>query len=489
MRWLRVAQREHYLPGSVTRFALRWWTSTWGSLGLGALGVAAAAGAIAAWPLAAVTGVVGVVAPLGLSVRGRTSALAWTRRCRTLGAVSAGVLVAIGVGAAFTPAPFAVGAAAVVVCDLVVDLAAAVLAPIEARLAEPWVRRARRRLAQVAPQVVAITGSYGKTSTKHHLAELLSATTTVVPTPRSFNNRAGLAMAINNYLVDGTKVFIAEMGTYGAGEIRALCSWCPPDVAVLTAIGPVHLERFGTLEHIVEAKAELTERAKVVVLNVDDERLARLASTLVEAGKKVMTAGAANPDAAVRVAVDGERWAVILEGQTLLVFAPIPGVQPTNLACAVAAALAVGAEPAAVGARVEHVAPVAHRLTVASAPSGVLVVDDTFNANPADAGAALELLGSLPVEGRRVVVTPGMVELGSRQRTENEAFAGAAARVAAAVVVVGRTNEAALRRGAEAGGANVVQVATRERAVEWVRGSLTHGDAVLYENDLPDHYP
>jgi len=82
-----------------------------------------------------------------------------------------------------------------------------------------------------------------------------------------------------------------------------------------------------------------------------------------------------------------------------------------------------------------------------------------------------------------------MVELGSRQQTENEAFAGAAARFASAVVVVGRTNEAALRRGATQGGAAVVRVASRERAVEWVRGSLTHGDAVLYENDLPDHYP
>ena len=104
-------------------------------------------------------------------------------------------------------------------------------------------------------------------------------------------------------------------------------------------------------------------------------------------------------------------------------------------------------------------------------------------------GAALELLRSLPVDGRRVVVTPGIVELGRRQQTENEAFAGAAARFAAALVVVGRTNEAALRRGAVEGGAQVVRVPTRERAVEWVRISLTHGDAVLYENDLPDHYP
>jgi UDP-N-acetylmuramoyl-tripeptide--D-alanyl-D-alanine ligase len=473
----------------VTRFALRWWTSSSGSLALGALGTAAALGALAFWPLAAITGVVGLVGPLGLSIRGRTSTLAWTRRLRTLAAVSAGALVAIGVGAAFTPAPLAVAAGIVVVCDLVVDAAVSVLAPIEDRLALKWVRRARRRLVQVGPSVVAITGSYGKTSTKHHLAELLSGSTSVVPTPRSFNNRAGLAIAINDHLVDGTRVLIAEMGTYGRGEISSMCAWCQPDVAVLTAIGPVHLERFGTIEHILEAKAEIAEHARVVVCNVDDERLDGLAKQLRDQGREVMRAASVRADVDVQVEAVAERWRVVVRGRELVVTSPIPGVQPTNLACALAAAVALGADPGDLVARIERIAPVPNRLTVASAPSGVLVVDDTYNANPAGASAALELLASLPVDGRRVVVTPGMVELGTRQRTENEAFAGAAARFAAAVVVVGRTNVAALRTGATHGGAEVVRVATRERAVEWVRATLVHGDAVLYENDLPDHYP
>ena len=468
---------------------MRWWTSSPGSLALGALGVAAAVAAIAVWPLAAVTGAVGVAGPLGLSVRGRTSALVWTRRLRTLGVVSAALLAAMGVGAALSPAPMAVAAGIVVLCGPVVDAAVAILAPVEERLAVRWVRRARRRLAQVAPSVVAITGSYGKTSTKHHLAELLAGSMSVVPTPRSFNNRLGLAMAINDHLVDGTRVFIAEMGTYGRGEIRSMCSWCPPDVAVLTAIGPVHLERFRTIERIVEAKAEVTELARVVVCNVDDERLDGLARRLRAAGREVLLAASVRDDVDVQVEVVAERWRIVVRGRERLVTTPIPGIQPTNLACALAAAVALGADSDDLVGRIEHVAPVPNRLTVASAPSGVLVVDDTYNANPAGAGAALELLGSLPVDGRRVVITPGMVELGTRQRTENEAFAGAAARVAAAIVVVGRTNVAALRRGATEGGAEVVRVATRERAVEWVRGTLARGDAVLYENDLPDHYP
>jgi UDP-N-acetylmuramoyl-tripeptide--D-alanyl-D-alanine ligase len=489
LRWLRVAQREHYLGGSVSRFAVRWWTSSLGSIALGVLAVAAVAGALAVPAVAVVSGVALVAGPLGLGVRGRTSPLAWTRRLTSLAALSGAMLAGLGVGAAFTPWPFAAGAAVALLCDVAVDAATIILVPIEDRLARPYVERARRRLVAVGPAVVAITGSYGKTSTKHHLAELLAGTTSVVPTPRSFNNRAGLAIAVNDYLVEGTKVFIAEMGTYGAGEIRAMCDWCRPDVSVLTAIGPVHLERFGSLERIVAAKAEIAEQARVVVCNVDDERLRELAGSLASGTSEVLTAGSVSDDAAVRVEVLGERWRVVVRGETILVTMPIPGVQPTNLACAVAAAVALDVDAHAIATRIPHIAPVAHRLTVASAPSGVLVVDDTYNANPAGAGAALELLRSLPVEGRRVVVTPGMIELGTRQRTENEAFAGAAARVPAAVVVIGRTNASALRRGAVDGGADVVRVPTRERAVEWVRGSLGHGDAVLYENDLPDHYP
>ncbi len=489
LRWLRVAQREHYLGGSVSRFARRWWTSSRASIALGLLAVAGIAGAVAVPAVAVVTGAALVVGPLGLGVRGRTSPLAWTRRLTSLAALSGAMLAGLGVAAAYTPWPFAAGALVVALSDVVVDAAAAVLSPIEDHLAMPYVERARRRLSEVGPSVVAITGSYGKTSTKHHLAELLAGSTSVVPTPRSFNNRAGLAIAVNDHLAEGTQVFIAEMGTYRTGEIRAMCDWCRPDVAVLTAIGPVHLERFGTLERIVAAKAEIAERARVVVCNVDDERLRVLAGSLASPMCEVLTAGSANGDADVRVEVVGERWRVVVRGETVLVTIPIPGVQPTNLACAIAAGVGLGVDAHAIATRIPHVAPVAHRLTVASAPSGVLVVDDTYNANPAGAGAALELLRSLPVDGRRVVVTPGMIELGTRQRTENEAFAGAAAQVAAAVVVIGRTNVSALRRGALDGGADVVRVATRERAVEWVRSTLGRGDAVLYENDLPDHYP
>src|SRR6202035_5977429 len=98
-------------------------------------------------------------------------------------------------------------------------------------------------------------------STKGYAAHLLGGSLTVVASPASFNNRAGLARAVNEHLTQGTEVFVAEMGTYGRGEIAELCSWVRPDVAVITAVGPVHLERFGSEERVLEAKAEILKDA------------------------------------------------------------------------------------------------------------------------------------------------------------------------------------------------------------------------------------
>ncbi|HEX3566467.1 MAG TPA: Mur ligase family protein, partial [Acidimicrobiales bacterium] len=292
LRWLRVAQREHYLAGSSTRFAARWWTVT--PLNA-ALALVAVAGAVASlwWTLAGLaTAVAVVLGPIGLDVRGRSSPLAWTRRLRTLAAVWLGtqlVVVIVGVVTGLA-SPLAVLGALIV--PILVDAACAITSPFESRVAGRFVHQASARLSQVAPTVVAITGSFGKTSTKNHLTHLIAAQRSVVASPASFNNRAGLARAINEHLSDGTQVFVAEMGTYGPGEIADLCRWCPPEIAVITAIGPVHLERFGSEDRIVEAKAEIAVEASTVVLNVDDLRLASLGDRLAAQGKRVVRCSA-----------------------------------------------------------------------------------------------------------------------------------------------------------------------------------------------------
>ncbi len=503
LRWLRVAQREHYLAGSVTRFAGRWWRTTPANTALAAAALAAAVASLW-WPLVGVV-VAGVVAvgPLGLTLKGRTSPLAWTRRLKTLAAVWAVlevVVVAVGVATGWA-APLAVLAALVV--PLLVDAACLATTPLERRLSGHFVDDASARLARVGPTVVAITGSYGKTSTKGHIAQLLRPDRSVVATPASFNNRAGLARAVNEHLADGTEVFVAEMGTYGPGEIADLCEWCPPDVAVITAIGPVHLERFGTEDRIVEAKSEILGTAGDVVIPVDDPRLAEVARQAAAQGKRVVRCSATDrsADVCVERSADGTTVSAFAHGALLAADVPVPtGVQPSNLACAIGVALVLGVDPSVVGQRLAGMPAADHRLQSVRSASGVTILDDTYNSNPAGATEALGALGhgadrdETSPEGshRLVVVTPGMVELGRRQFDENRHFGAAIAALADHLLIVGRTNRRALLAGvASVSGSSltVTEVGDRTEAVEWVRTHLAPGDTVLYENDLPDHYP
>jgi UDP-N-acetylmuramoyl-tripeptide--D-alanyl-D-alanine ligase len=500
IRWLRVAQREHYLPGSVARFARRWW-----SIGPNrVLGGAALLGLIGAAAKVAPAGLVAAAAvaagPFGLTLKGRTSRLVWTRRLKALAGASAVVAAVIIVVPLALAASWAVAAAAAtltaVAAPLIVDVALAVMAPLERRLGAKFVHRAKAKLASVHPTVVAITGSYGKTSTKGYVAHLVGGSLTVVPTPKSYNNQSGLSRAVNEQLVPATDVFVAEMGTYGPGEIAEMCSWVSPDIAVITAIGPVHLERMGTEEAITRAKAEILEHARVVVLNVDSPWLAPLADEAEAAGKRLWRCSATDRQADVCVIdEDGSlRVFVRKKGDGPIAVARGLDAPATNVACAVAVALDLGVTPDVIARRLPTLPAAAHRREVSEGQSGATVIDDTYNANPAGAAAALHLLARLGrPDGKRVLVTPGMVELGPRQDHENRAFAEQAAALVTHLLVVGHTNAAALRAGwrrvPEDSRAQLIRKATRQQAVDWVSQNLVAGDVVLYENDLPDHFP
>ncbi|MDQ1426996.1 MAG: UDP-N-acetylmuramoyl-tripeptide--D-alanyl-D-alanine ligase [Acidimicrobiaceae bacterium] len=503
VRWLRVAQREHYLPGSVVRFARRWWSIGPNRL-LGAaalLGLAGAAAKVAPAGLVAVAAV--AAGPFGLGLRGRTSALVWTRRLKVLAAVAA-TLAAAAVALAVAAAPgWTVAAAAAtlaaVAAPVIVDLALVATRPLERRLGAKFVRRATAKLAAVHPKVVAITGSYGKTGTKGYIAHLVTGSLTVVATPKSYNNQSGLSRAVNDHLLPATDVFVAEMGTYGPGEIAEMCAWVTPDIAVITAIGPVHLERMKDEATITRAKAEILERAEVAVLNIDSPWLAPLADQRATDSKKVWRCSAVDRRADVCVAHDDGALRVFIRtpggGNRQIAHVKGSDAPPTNVACAVAVALELGVDAELIGRRLPGLQGAPHRREVSIAKAGATVIDDTYNANPAGAAAALRLLAGIAglPSAKRVVVTPGMVELGDRQDDENAAFGQAAAAVASHLLVIGQTNAKALIAGArrvpESERAEVLRFTRRDDAVGWVTEHLGPGDAVLYENDLPDHHP
>ncbi len=491
-RWLRVSQREHYITGSCSITAWRWirfrppnmvLAGVASAALLAGLGAAAGGNDVLASSMAGVVAVTVGVFPWPMSVIGRPR-FRFTRRARTLAGSSLILSGLVAGGSAVGlrwPMALAVAVAA---GSVTVDCSAAVLAPLENKLLERHRRRAVARLAKIDPFVIAVTGSWGKTSTKNHIRDLLTGTVAVVASPASYNNTAGLAKTINDHLPEGTDVLVVEMGMYRPGEIRDMCSWVRPDIAVITAVGPMHLERAGSMERIAAAKAEILEQARTAVLWVDDHRLDELSrSARVPEVSRVGSSDGSSLD--VEVAEVGDTVIVTADGSEVGRVGRGSGVHSGNIGCAVAAALAYGATPAQIGSRIAALQAPPHRATTSRLEAGILVIDDTFNSNPDGAARAVQSL-ALGVQGQRVVVTPGMVELGSEQDRANAELARTVISSGATLLVVGWVNRRSLLAGSDG---RAISVPNRSAARAWVREHLGPGDGVLWENDLPDHYP
>jgi UDP-N-acetylmuramoyl-tripeptide--D-alanyl-D-alanine ligase len=283
------------------------------------------------------------------------------------------------------------------------------------------------------------------------------------------------------------------MGTYGPGEIAEMCEWVRPEISVITAIGPVHLERFGSEDKVLEAKSEIVAECGVAVLATDDPRLGTLADRLSEAGRRVVRCSTTDSNADVLVErVGGPTRSLRISAKGEVVAQAVQSMaRESNLACALGVVVALGYPLADVASRIPGIPTTEHRLDQTTGTGGAVLLDDTYNSNPAGVAVALSVLAELGAgSNRRVVVTPGMVELGRLQQKENARFAKSVAAVATDLIVVGRTNRRALLEGSrDQAGLCVVEVPTREAAVTWVRANVGPGDVVLFENDLPDHYP
>jgi UDP-N-acetylmuramoyl-tripeptide--D-alanyl-D-alanine ligase len=381
-------------------------------------------------------------------------------------------------------------------------LANFLLKPIQRADNARFERRARRRLREVDPLVIGITGSYGKTTTKGCIARVADLAGPTLPTPASFNSYLGVIRTINENLRPNHRNFVVEMGAYRRGDIAELCELVHPRIGVLTAIGPAHLERFGSLEETGRAKSELGESLPpdgAFVTRADDERC-RAAAERVSCPVRLF-APEPHPDAdawaeGVHLERGRTRFELCLRGEGDVSRHPVSArlLGRHNVANLLAAAL-VGAElglaPEQIARALGQVDPPQHRLSpIVNRAAGIVVIDDAYNANPDGARAALEVLAAHPGE-RRVLVTPGMVELGEREEAENERFGAAAAEVCDLVILVGEEQTAPVRRGLEGAGfpaESVRVVADSGGAERLLAESSRAGDVILFENDLPDLY-
>jgi UDP-N-acetylmuramoyl-tripeptide--D-alanyl-D-alanine ligase len=383
---------------------------------------------------------------------------------------------------------------------VLVFLANVLLTPVQTAINQTYLRQARRRLRAVHPLVVGITGSYGKTSTKYLLDQLLSGHRRVLKTPQSYNTLMGVCRTINNDLDDDCDVFIAEMGAYRPGDIKELCAFVQPTLGILTAIGPQHLERFKTIDSIQRTKYELIEAlpsSGVAIFNNDDPRCRALAdhTTQVPVMRYGLDTSAPALDVwAETMAMTPEGLSFTIadkQGQRVDVQTMLLGRHNIlNILGASCAALALGMSIADLAKAIRTLPPVPHRLQIIDNGGGVTVIDDSYNANPIGALAALEVLGSFRT-GQRILVTPGLVELGPLEAQLNEELGAQAAEVCDYIVLVGVERTKPLLVGLQRKNfpPDHIRVVRDLKAATLVIPTIVGvGDTVLFENDLPDQY-
>jgi UDP-N-acetylmuramoyl-tripeptide--D-alanyl-D-alanine ligase len=388
---------------------------------------------------------------------------------------------------------------------LILPLANVILYPVEAGFRRMFVERARRTLLKAGPVVIGITGSYGKTSTKEYLAHILNGRYRVLATPKSYNTLMGVCLVINNDLSSGERYdyFIVEMGAYVEGEIRRICGLTRPRISILTAVGPQHLERFGSIEATARAKYEIIEALPpdgVGVFNWDNHYVRALYEKGYPATRIAVTWENADHATQLRFlarnlqqTVDGLEFDVVdtLTSEQQHFSTRLLGQHNvTNILLATAVARHLDMTLTEIAVRVASLEPAEHRLQRKTLPGGITVIDDAYSANPVGAQNVLEAL-ALYQNGRRMLITPGIVELGPLQDQENYKLGLHAAQVCTDIVLVGIEQTRSIRKGIREAGFSEDHLCvfdTREEAIAWFNRELKEGDTVLFLNDLPDTY-
>lgn len=426
--------------------------------------------------------------------------LAMTQRATRILRVAFALICVIGlIGVGFGVAPVWV-VVLIQAIPLALVVAVAILQPGENRIQQGFWNEAHEKLKRLAPVIVGVTGSYGKTSTKHILGHLLESAGSALITPGSVNTPMGIARIVREKLEPYHRHFVVEMGAYGPGSIERLCRLAPPDIAVVTAVGPAHYERFKSLDVVARTKFELptaaVARGGKAIIN--DAVLAFADArnfTDVHRAAMVLVGQREGSDAKlhfVTQAKDGLHVSLSYQGLDYQLFAPLYGLHHGgNMALAFVTALAMDIDAETALIAMKSTPQISHRLEVKRQGDGTTIVDDAYNSNPAGFASALEILPLLVGEsGRRILVTPGMVELGAAHAEEHRKLGTKAGQTVDILLAVApdRIRDFIDAYKAARPDGEIIECTGFAQAQAWMGTNLRAGDVVLLENDLPDLY-
>lgn len=376
-------------------------------------------------------------------------------------------------------------------------LANLALRPYEASVQKRLWNEAHAKLQELRPVVVAVTGSYGKTSVKHILGHILKSSAATLITPGSVNTPMGITRIIREQLEKRYKYFVVEMGAYGPGSIARLCRLAPPDLGVITSIGHAHYERFKSLETVARAKFELAEAVAekngLVVVNAQTLDFARPQQLLKEKPEMFLVVGGNGFQiTAVEQTLEGTSVRLSWQGQEHYIEAPLYGEHHgINMALAYTAALALGLPEKHIVTALKSTPQIAHRLEVKPHAQGGLLIDDAYNSNPGGFRSALDLLDMISQGRRRILITPGMVELGKAHDGMHAEIGKYAAAKADVVIAVQSRRIASFVnafREAKSEGQQIIETESFAQAQAWLAENGRKDDVILLENDLPDIY-
>ena len=368
--------------------------------------------------------------------------------------------------------------------------------PLEKLISNSYVKKAKKKLAERENLVViGITGSYGKTTVKNILKTILAEKFEVCATPASFNTPLGLSKTILSNLDEKHNVLIAEMGAKQQGDIKDLCHMVNPKFGVITGIGNQHHLTFGSFEKILETKSELAEfvvsQSGKVYVNVENELtrniLAKYPDVIqVSAGEGEFDLKLKN----VKTSTQGSSFELEFDGKTVKCKTVLLGKHNiSNIMIAARVALDMGLSIKEIASGIDKISVIPHRLEVIESMAPYTIIDDAYNSSVEGSKASLDVISGF--KGKKIVITPGLVELGSEQRKCNYEFGADMAKVCDYVIIDSSINYEAIFAGLVDSGFDkekIIQTATLKQAVEVLGTIASAGDVVVFENDLPDNY-
>lgn len=368
--------------------------------------------------------------------------------------------------------------------------------PVEKAISEMYFRDAQRILKERKDLIrIGITGSWGKTSVKFILGTLLEEKYHTLVTPASFNTPMGVTKVIRSRLEPGHRVFVAEMGARHVGDIKEMCRLVHPQIGILTSVGPQHLDTFRTVERVAKTKYELIDALPEDGLAVfaDDDDIVR---GLYEKTTREKLISGLDPETCdvwaenIIVSEAGSSFDLCTADSRTHCRTELLGeLNIRNIVVCACLCMKLGMTPEQISRGIEKIRPVEHRLQLISNPGGMTVIDDAFNSNIRGAEQAFRVLKEM--KGNRILVTPGMVELGDREEEMNRNLGRAAAGCCDTAILVGKKRSEAIVSGLYENGFpkdRIIVVNSLEEAAELLKKMMRPGDTVLFENDLPDNY-